>query len=69
MTREKNIENLKKEIKVSIKNVYGNELIYPECDKAKAFAKISGRKTISEDHIELIQSLGFEIKVVTMKWH
>ena len=51
------------EIIVMIKNVYGNELIYPVCDKAKRFARLSGRKTLSPRDIEIIEELGFSVRV------
>ena len=51
------------EIVVMIKNVYGNELIYPVCDKAKRFALLSGRKTLSPRDIEIIEELGFSVRV------
>ena len=50
-------------ITVAIKNVYGNELIYPVCDKAKAFAVIAGTKTLQRWVVDNIKLLGYEIKV------
>ena len=50
-----------------IKNVYGNELIYPVCDKAKAFTLLSGRKTLSRRDIEIIETLGFSVRVEAPK--
>lgn len=51
------------EIQVTIKQVYGNELIYPVCNKAKLFARIKGQKTITPNDIQLIKELGYLIKV------
>ena len=34
-------------IEIQIKNVYGNELIYPMCKIGKAFADIAKTKTLS----------------------
>ena len=45
---------------VSKKNVYGNELIYPICDKAKLFALISDKVTLSPRVITLIKKLGYQ---------
>ena len=45
---------------VSKKNVYGNELIYPICDKAKLFALISDKVTLSPKVINLIKKLGYQ---------
>ena len=51
-------------IKVSIKNVYGNELIYPVCDKAKSFAHLTGNKTLSHYNVETIKRLGYKVEVI-----
>lgn len=49
-------------ISVSIRNVYGNELIYPACDKSRAFAKLKGQKTLTPADIRIIQDeLGFKV--------
>ena len=49
------------EITVRIKNVYGEEKIYPVCEKAKAFARIAGTKTLTRATIKEISDLGFHI--------
>lgn len=54
-------------ITVSIKNVYGNELIYPVCDKAKLFASLTGKKTLGQNDIDTIKALGFEIYIEQKK--
>lgn len=51
------------EIQVYIRNVYGNDLVYPVCEKAKAFAAISRQATLNNS-IGLIKRIGFEVKVV-----
>lgn len=55
------------EIIVCIRNVYGNELIYPVCETAKLFADLTGRKTFSPSDIGTIEKLGFVVKVETPK--
>jgi len=55
------------QILVAIRNVYGNQLIYPVCERAKMFAKLAGRKTLSEADCDVIRALGFEICVETPK--
>jgi hypothetical protein len=50
-------------ITVQVKNVYGNELIYPVCDKAKTFALLTGKKTLSFADINKIKELGYSVKV------
>ena len=44
---------------VEKKSVYGNQLIYPICNKAKLFASISGNKTLLPEVIEDIKKLKF----------
>ena len=53
------------EIIVCIRNVYGNELIYPVCEQAKLFTQLSGRKTFSPADIGVIEKLGFTVLVET----
>ena len=52
------------ELLVEIKNVYGKDLIYPVCEKAKAFATIQGGKTLTNRTINtLINELGYDLKL------
>jgi hypothetical protein len=48
---------------VRLKNVYGNELIYPVNETAETFAALIGKKTFSPDDIKKIQALGFKIEI------
>ncbi len=50
-------------ITVKIKNVYGNDLIYPICEKAKKFSALVGKKTFSRTEVSWIKDLGFEVRV------
>lgn len=51
-------------VQVQIKNVYGNETIYPVCDKAKVFASMVGQKTLTMRDINHIKQLGYTVEVV-----
>ncbi len=51
------------QITVSIKHVYGNELIYPVSDNAKQFAELTGKKTLSREALAIIKELGYEVEV------
>lgn len=51
------------EITVRIKNVYGNRTIYPADDAARQFAMIAGTRTLTQNVIERIKALGYQIKV------
>ena len=50
-------------ITVEIKNTYGQDKIYPVCDKAKIFAQIAGTTTLLRRNIQLIQALGYEVNI------
>jgi hypothetical protein len=51
-------------IQVQVKNVYGNELIYPICEKAHTFAALIGCKTLTWHAIQNIKKLGYSIETV-----
>lgn len=48
---------------VEIKNVYGNELIYPVCEESKKFIMLTGKKTLGRSDISTIKSLGYTVEV------
>ena len=48
-------------ITVQIKNVFGQERIYPICARAKLFAQISGHKTLTRADIGLIKQLDYTV--------
>lgn len=50
-------------ITVEIKNVYGNNTVYPVCHAAKIFAEIAGTKTLTFQAIQSIKALGFKVIV------
>ena len=49
------------EIKVKLKNVYGQDLVYPVCSKAKVFAQIAGTTTLTPETLSKIMFLGYEV--------
>ena len=49
-------------IHVEKKNVYGNDLIYPVCERAKRFAILKGQKTLSDGAIYHSKRLGFSVR-------
>jgi hypothetical protein len=51
-------------ITIQIKNVYGNDTIYPVCDKAKIFANLAGTKTITLQALAQIKLLGYAVTVI-----
>ena len=51
---------MNKYLYVETKTVYGNELVYPKCERSQVLAKLCGTKTFTEKHIRLILKLGYE---------
>lgn len=49
------------EVHIQVKNVYGNELIYPVCENARTFAAIANTKTLSVRDINMIRKLGYVV--------
>ena len=45
---------------VEIKQVYGNELVYPVNDVAQKLAQLAGTKTLNSNTIQLAKELGFK---------
>ena len=43
------------------KSVYGNTLIYPNCETSNLFAKLIGTKTLNTSDINVIRLLGYEV--------
>ena len=52
---------------VEVRNVYGNEMIYPANFAAERFAAIAGKKTLSRSDLENIKRLGFSIEEVATR--
>ena len=67
--RIKNYIRLKFVLTVKKESKYGNELIYPICERAKLIVKLfDDKKTFTPRHIEILKQLGFifqheEIKI------
>lgn len=54
-------------IKVTLRNVYGEEKIYPACTQAEAFAEIANQKTLTYSQIEIIKRMGFTVEIVNRR--
>lgn len=50
-------------IVVKVRNVYGNQTVYPVCADAQLFARIAGHSTLTHTTIDLIKKLGYVIEV------
>lgn len=51
-------------LKIKIKSVYGNEMIYPANDVAEKFCNLLGKKTLSDRDLGVIIQLGFKVEQV-----
>ncbi len=54
------------EIKLMVKNVFGNELVYPACYQGKTFAKFKGTKTFTDTDLKILKDLGYKFKWVAL---
>lgn len=57
------------ELRIKVKNVYGNETIYPVCDKGKLLAEWKGQKTFTERDIKILKKLGYTFKIASDYQH
>jgi hypothetical protein len=48
---------------VSVKNVYGNRLLYPACDVSLKLADLIGTKTFTHHMVQRIIDLGYNFTV------
>jgi|TARA_R110000772_G_scaffold51698_3_gene118571 hypothetical protein len=55
------------EIFLTVKNVYGNNLVYPQCITSENLAKFKGVKTFKADDIKLLARLGYKVTWVAQK--
>jgi len=53
---------MNKEIILEVKNVYGNDLIYPSCHITNALIKLKDTKTFMKADLNVFKSLGLIIK-------
>jgi len=53
---------MNKEIILQVKNVYGNDLIYPGCHISNALIKLKNAKTFTKNDLNVFKSLGLIIK-------
>ena len=50
-------------ITVSVRSVYGKELVYPADDQAALFAALIGAKTFGALQLRTIRALGYTVQV------
>lgn len=56
-----------KTLKVTVKNVFGIERIYPYCERSEVFAILTNSRTLSENAVKWIKTLGYNFEVVNTK--
>lgn len=49
---------------IEIKNIYGNETVYPVNDTAKLLCEMAGTKTFTPKTISVARKLGYEFEVI-----
>lgn len=52
---------MKTTIYVTVRNVYGNDLVYPACEKSRLLAELAGRKTLTPSDLRTIRELGYDV--------
>lgn len=48
---------------IKIINAYGNERIFPICDRARLFIALTNRKCFTRCDLEIIKQLGYEVEI------
>jgi hypothetical protein len=48
---------------VAVRNVFGNELVYPADDTAALLAALAGKTTFSAHHLQVCRALGYVVHV------
>lgn len=54
------------QIHVEIKTIYGEERVYPACERARLFARLAGTKTLTRQALGLIEQLGYQVVPVSI---
>ena len=56
-----------KNLKVFIKNNYGTDYVYPDCEFSNMITEITGTKTLTDSTIARLKSYGYSFEVVAGK--
>lgn len=49
------------EILINSKSIYGRNVFYPVCEKAKIFAQMVNKKTLTYGDLDAIEKLGYTV--------
>lgn len=52
-------------ITIQIRQVYGNETVYPACKTSAFFCRLAGTKTITQEMLRMIRAQGYDSAVET----
>ena len=53
------------QLQVTIKNVYGEDKVYPACDQSRLLAQLAQTKTLTPPSLSIIKALGYSLEVIT----
>ncbi len=56
-----------KVVEVELRNVYGNNLMYPVNETAHKFARLIGAKTFNRHHVNMMRDLGYVVGQVMVE--
>lgn len=56
------------ELTIECKDVYGRTLYYPACEKAKLFARLTKKTTLTPETIKIAEKLGYTINIKQPEW-
>ncbi len=54
-------------VTVAVRNVFGNDLVYPADDTAGLLVRLAGTKTFSAHQLRMIRALGYSVHVAAGK--
>jgi hypothetical protein len=54
-------------LKLEQLRIYGRALLYPRCKTSEVLAQLAGTKTLNQDQITLLESIGYRIVWATAK--
>ena len=53
------------EIKISLKNVYGNWFFYTECKVSRTISNIAKTKKLSKEVLKSLTDIGYQVELVS----
>lgn len=50
-------------LRVTVRNVYGTETVYPACEQSQLLCELTGRRTLTPADIRTLRKLGFTFAI------